>query len=48
MFGIWMAPGDPETTAKGRGLRAPPFRGVSGVSGAVQTPKTDDFWVPEK
>ncbi len=36
-FGVWTAPG-----------AAPPFGVVSGATGAVQTPRIDDFWVPEK
>ncbi len=46
IFGVWTAPGAPETIPKGGVLRAQPFGVVSGAPGAVQTPKIDDFWVP--
>ncbi len=48
ILAVWTAPRAPETTPKGGALRAPPFGVVSGAHGAVQTPKIDDFWVPEK
>ncbi len=47
ILGVWTAPGAPEATPKGGALRAPPFGVVYGAPGAVQTPKTNDFWVPE-
>jgi hypothetical protein len=47
IFGVWTAPGAPETAPKGGVRSAPPFGMVSGARGAVQTPKIDDFWVPE-
>ncbi len=37
IFGVWTAPGTTETIPKG-GAR----------TGAVQTLKINDFWVPEK
>ncbi len=40
--------GASETTPKGGALRAQPFGVVSGAPGAFQTPKIDDFRVPEK
>ncbi len=48
IFGVWTAPGAPETTPKGGVLRAPPFGVVSGAPGAVQTQNNDDFWVLEE
>ncbi len=41
-------PGGPINHSKRGALRAPPLRVVSGAPGAVQTPKINDFWVPEK
>ncbi len=45
MLEVWTAPGASETTQQGGAL---PFGVLSGAPGAVQTPKVDDFWVPEK
>jgi hypothetical protein len=44
----WTVPGAPETTPKGGAQSAPPFGGVPGAPGAVQTPNIDDFWIPGK
>jgi hypothetical protein len=43
MFGVWPAPGSPETLQKGGGGRPPPFAWVSGAPGAAQAPKITDF-----
>ena len=43
IWGVWAAPGAPETFPKGGGLRPPPFARVSGAIGAAQTPKMTDF-----
>ncbi len=43
MLGVWTAQGAPETTPKGRGLRAPPFGMVFGAAGAAQTSKIEVF-----
>ncbi len=48
VYGVWTTPGAPENMPKGGALRAPPFGVVSGALGAVQTPKVDDLWDPEK
>ncbi len=48
ILGVWTAPWAPETTPKGGARRAPPFGVVCGPPGAVQTPKINNVWVPEK
>ncbi len=48
IWGVWAAPGAPESPPKDRALRAPPFGVVYEAPGSVQTPKIDDFCVPEK
>jgi hypothetical protein len=38
IFGVWSAPGAPETVPKGGGLRPPPFVRVSGALGKQAPP----------
>ena len=43
IFGVWAAPGAPETLPKGGGPRSPPFGRVSRAPGVAQTSKMTDF-----
>jgi hypothetical protein len=48
ILGVWMAPGGPRNHTKRRGASRPTFWSVFWSPGAVQTPRTDDLWVPGK